>query len=149
MLHVTSNSDGLFLRDKISLKKNIMKDISIPRTYPNWRKDKSEHEEDAAYTFGYHLIKHCRTEAVKVLPTDLTAEQKEKAINAIDISLHNVMDLLEGFWQLDAGENHRINYALHLVVKDDSDNEVERIAISPAKLDLPIGYWKWVDNEFQ
>lgn len=34
-------------------------------------------------------------------------------------------------------------------ISDKSHKPVERIDISPSRLDLPIGYWKWKDGEFQ
>jgi hypothetical protein len=127
-----------------------MTDNSTPRQYPDWQKDIHARRDDAAYTFGYHLIKHCRTEAINSLPKDLTADQSETAIKAVDIALHNVMDMLEGFWSLPSGDNHSVEYDLQVVVKDNDDKELERISISPALMDLPIGYWKWAqDNEFR
>ena len=68
----------------------------------------------------------------------------------MDIALHNVMDLLEGFWCTEAGPGQRVEYALSVCVKVASGEEtVERIDISPCMLDLPIGYWKWKDGEFR
>jgi hypothetical protein len=127
-----------------------MTDNSTPRQYPEWKKDIYDRRDDAAYTFGYHLIKHCRTEAINSLPADLTADQNEKAIKAVDIALHNVMDMLEGYWPLPSGDKHSVEYELQVVVKDNDNKELERISISPALMDLPIGYWKWAqDNEFR
>lgn len=127
-----------------------MADKSTPREYPDWQKDVYARRDDAAYTFGYHLIKHCRTEALGALPEDLTADQKEKAIEAIDVALHNAMDMLEGFWVLRSGEKHTVEYNLEVVVKDMHHNEIEKTNIAPAGMDLPIGYWKWArDNEFR
>jgi hypothetical protein len=75
---------------------------------------------------------------------------RERAEKAIDTALHNVMDLLEGlFGPLNAGPHHRVEYVLGVAVQDQSGAEVERIELSPCKLDLPIGYWKWKDGEFQ
>jgi hypothetical protein len=127
-----------------------MTENSIPRLYLDWQKDIYDRADDAAYTFGFHLIKHCRTEAINSLPKDLTADQYETATKAVEIALHNVMDMLEGFWHLPSGDNHSIEYDLQVVVKDNDDEEVERISISPALMDLPIGYWKWSqDKEFR
>lgn len=127
-----------------------MTDNSTPRQYPDWQSDIYDRRDDAAYTFGYHLIKHCRTEAINSLPKDLNADQHEKAVKAVDIALHNVMDMLEGFWPLPSGDKHNVEYELQVVVKDNDKKEVERISISPALMDLPIGYWKWSqDNEFR
>jgi hypothetical protein len=68
---------------------------------------------------------------------------------AVDTALHNVMDLLEGFWPTQAGPNHRVAYELTVCVCDMSRKPVERVAISPAVIDLPIGYWKFKDGEFR
>lgn len=127
-----------------------MTDNTTPRQYPDWQTDTYDRRDDAAYTFGFHLIKHCRTEAINALPKDLTEDQNEKAIHAVDIALHNVMDMLEGFWVLNSGDKHRVEYNLNVVVKDLDHNEIEKISIAPAVMDLPIGYWKWAqDNEFR
>ena len=127
-----------------------MTDNSTPRQYPDWQKDFYERRDAAAYTFGFHLIKHCRTEAINALPKDLNTEQNEKAINAIDVALHNGMDMLEGFWVLNSGDKQRVEYNLNVIVKDLDHKELEKISISPGEMDLPIGYWKWAhDNEFR
>ena len=127
-----------------------MTDNSTPRQYPDWDLDTNDRRAAAAYTFGFHLIKHCRTEAINALPKDLTQDQNEKAIHAVDIALHNVMDMIEGFWVLNSGDEHRVEYNLNVVVKDLDHNEIEKISIAPAGMDLPIGYWKWAqDNEFR
>jgi hypothetical protein len=68
---------------------------------------------------------------------------------AVDTALHNVMDLVEGFWRAEAGPNHTAEFALSVCVKDTDRKLVERIDISPCLLDLPIGYWKWKDGEFR
>jgi hypothetical protein len=68
----------------------------------------------------------------------------------VDTALHNVCDLLEGFWPLEAGAKHRIALALGVEVRDVDNKVVETAEISPCKLDLPIGYWKWAqDREFR
>ena len=125
-----------------------MSDNSKPSIYPHWRKDKYDRAEDAAYTFGYHLIEHCRKEAIDDLPTDLSEELRTKCIYSIDTALHNVLDLFEGFHLLESGPDHRVEYALQVVITDKEHKEVERQEITG--LDMPIGYWKWaLDNEFQ
>ncbi len=124
-----------------------------PRPFVEWRTDKFDRAEDAAYTFGYHLMQHCRAEALKKVETaDLPKSAEEFRIQvtaAVDTALHNVMDLLEGFWVTEAGPNHRVAYALSVCVSNMSGSPVERVNISPCLLDLPIGYWKWKDGEFQ
>lgn len=125
-----------------------------PKPYNEWRIDSIDRAEDAAYTFGYHLIRHCRAEALEAVasaPVPTTAEEMRQQVEkAVDTALHNVVDLLEGFWRTEAGAGHRVEYALSVCVKAASGNEtVERIDISPCMLDLPIGYWKWKDGEFR
>jgi hypothetical protein len=93
--------------------------------------------------FGYHLIRHCRDEALATLPADAPPEARAAVEEAVDTALHNVCDLLEGFWPLEAGDGHRIALALGVQVLDTTGLVVETVEISPGKLDLPIGYWKW------
>src|SRR6266446_5276095 len=101
---------------------NSMNDSATPRPYEQWRKVPIDRAEDAAFTFGYYLMKHCRTEALKAsdsatLPT--TAQELDKRVaQTVDIALHNLMDLLEGFWRTEAGANHTAEYALSVCVKD-------------------------------
>ena len=130
-----------------------MTKLSTPRPYDEWRSDPTDRAEDAAYVFGHDLMRYCRAEALKSAnPSSLpkSAEELQQQIAAaVDVALHNVVDLLEGFFPMDAGPNHKISYALSVRVADSNGVERERIHISPCLLDLPIGYWKWRDGEFQ
>jgi hypothetical protein len=100
--------------------------------------------------FGYYLMMHCRNEALGTLPVDASPKVKKAVEKAVDTALHNVCDMLEGFWPLKAGPKHTISLALRVEVRDSHDELVETQVISPCKLDLPIGYWKWVrDGEFK
>ena len=130
-----------------------MSAAETPRPFEEWRTDKFDRAEDAAYTFGYHLIQHCRAEALKSIETahlPTSAEEfRERVAAVVDQALHNVTDLLEGFWSTQAGPNHRVAYTLSLCISDMSRTPIERIDISPSLLDLPIAYWKWKDGEFR
>ena len=130
-----------------------MNNSATPRPYEQWRDKPIERAEDAAYTFGFHLMQHCRAEAVKSVATaDIPKNAEELRLvvaNAVDAALHNVVDMLEGFWPTQAGSNYRVAYALSVCVRDQGQKTLERIDISPCFLDLPIGYWKWRDGEFQ
>jgi hypothetical protein len=114
-----------------------------PRPFSEWRKAPIDREEDAAYAFGYHLIIHCRYEAMATLPANASPETRAAVEKAVDVALHNVNDMFEGFWRLDAGPQHSMELALIVRVVDSDGNFVESQEISPSKLDLPIGYWKW------
>lgn len=127
--------------------------IKLPRPYTSWRTDPHARPEDAAYVFGYHLMRYCRAEAMKCIdeaePLD-AAGYRERAEKAVDTALHNVMDLFEGFFgphQL--GPDLRVEYVLSVQITNDNGKPIERIDLSPSKLDLPVGYWKWKDGEFQ
>lgn len=130
-----------------------MSNSETPRPFNEWATDKIDRAEEAADTFGYHLMRHCRAEALKKIETaDLPKspeEFREQITSAVDLALHNVMALLEGFWPTQAGPNHRVKYSLSVCVSDMSRVPVERIDISPCMLDLPIGYWKWADGNFR
>jgi hypothetical protein len=126
-----------------------MSDSATPRPYEQWR-TASSRAEDAAYTFGYYLIQHCRKEALKSAAISVESEELQARVAAaVDTALHNVMDLLEGFWRTEAGPNHTTEFALSVCVSDASGTVVERIDISPCLLDLPIGYWKWKDGGYR
>jgi hypothetical protein len=120
------------------------------RSYPEWRKGQFDRPEDAAYLFGYYLILHCRDEAMATLPAEASPEVHAAVEKAVDVALHNVCDLLEGFWRLQAGPNHTISLALGIQVRDEQNQVLETQEISPCMLDLPIGYWKWAkEHEFR
>jgi hypothetical protein len=131
----------------------IMNHSDIPRPFEEWRTGKFDRAEDAAYTFGYHLMQHCRAEALKNVETaevpKSAEEYREQIAAAVDRALHNVMDLLEGFWVTQAGSSHQVAYTLSVRVSDMRRKPIERIDISPGLLDLSIGYWKWKDGEFR
>jgi hypothetical protein len=120
-----------------------------PRSYLEWRTDWVNRAEDAAYAFGQDLIVHCRDEALATLAADLPDTTRTIVEKAVDTALHNVMDMLEGFWPLPSGPNHTLEYALQVRVRDSAGTVVESQEISPSQLDLPIGYWKWADREFR
>ena len=127
-----------------------MDNASLPRDYPNWRDTEGDRAEDAAYLFGYYLILYCRDKALETVPAGASADLRAAVDKAVDVALHNVCDLLEGFWELEAGADHQISLALGVQVHDADDEVVESLEISPCKLDLPIGYWKWAqDREFR
>jgi hypothetical protein len=127
-----------------------MESPNKPRDFKEWRNNSFERAEDAANTFGSHLIKYCRDEVVHDLPEETSENEKEKITIAIHTALHNMMDLLEGFWKFNSGEDHSVEYILQVLIKDKNQKEVERIDISPSKLDLPIGFWKWAEvGEFR
>ncbi len=130
-----------------------MSDSGTPKPFEDWRAVPIDRAEDAAYTFGYHLMRHCRAEALKEVeaaPVPQSAEEfREQVATAVDTAFHNVMDLLEGFWPTQAGPNHRVAYTLSVCVSDMNRTPVERIEISPCRLDLPIGFWKWKEGEFR
>lgn len=124
----------------------------LPRPYPQWRTNPVDRAEDAAYTFGFHLMLHCRAEALKILDdADLPPDSPLHGVieNAIDTALHNCMDLFEGFWTLRAGPDHQVRYVVSVQVSDNQSTILEEIDISPSKIDLPIGYWAWKSGHFQ
>ena|SRR5260370_42413513 len=127
-----------------------METVVPPRSYPKWRTGKFDRPEDAAYLFGYYLMLHCRDESIATLPAGASPEVRAVLEKAVDVALHNVCDMLEGFWRLEAGPNHTISLALGVQVRDAHSQVLETQEISPCKLDLPIGYWKWAqEREFR
>jgi hypothetical protein len=127
-----------------------MNNASLPRDYQNWRADTSERAGDAGYLFGYYLIMHCRDKAMATVPSDASPTLKTAVEKAVDVALHNLCDMLEGFWPLEAGANTRVSLALSVQVRDAENAVMETVEISPCLLDLPIGYWKWArDREFR
>jgi hypothetical protein len=84
------------------------------------------------------------------IPADAAPETKTAVEAALDLALHNLMDMLEGFWRLESGPSHSVEYALQVRVRDGSGAPVETISLSPSKLVLPIAYWRWArDREFR
>src|SRR5262249_2568187 len=102
----------------------------LPRPYEEWRADQFDRAEDAGYTFGCDLMNRCRAETLKgmdkaELPKD-REELRALVEKSVDTALHNVVDLLEGFWPMNAGPNHKVEYALAVCVKDASGKPLER-----------------------
>jgi hypothetical protein len=113
--------------------------------HDQWRKDETDREEDAANLFSLYLIRHCRTVAIKSVSDSSDTETKEAVEKAVDLALHNVMDLLEGFWPLSAGNDLRAEFELRVnVFKENA--LIESQSISPCKIDLLIGYWSWLEK---
>jgi len=120
-----------------------METKSLPRSYPEWRKDPIDREQDAAYVFGYDLVRHCRDSAIQQAISKAPQELQAPIQQAVDMALHNLLALLEGFYCLESGPTHKLEYALHVIVRDSTGRIVERQQVSPCKQDLPIGYHKW------
>ena len=68
----------------------------------------------------------------------------ERVAAAVDTALHNVMDLVEGYWATGplTTESHT---RFRFCVSDARPAPIETIDISSG-IDLPIGYWKWKDG---
>lgn len=126
-----------------------MHSVDETRPYPAWRLAAGERQEDAAHVFGYYLIRHCR-DAALASAGKISEEARSAAEQAVDAALHNVCDLLEGFWPLPIGPEHRAELVLGVRVRDARGEVKETVEISPCKVDLPIGYWVWArDRRFQ
>jgi hypothetical protein len=123
-----------------------METVEPPRDYTDWREAPIDRAEDAAELFGYHLIVNCKDEAMGTLSPTVSPDVKATVEKAVDTALHNVCDMLEGFWRLKAGPHHTVSLALSVQVRDEQNDVVETQEISPCKLDLPIGYWKWAQE---
>jgi hypothetical protein len=117
---------------------------SVLRSYEHWRTDSIGRAEDAANLFGRFLIEHCRTKALAAIPEGASEETRVATLRAVDEALHNVTDLLEGFWPLPAGDGCMAELALSVNIVREG-KLLESQAISPGKLDLAIGYWSWVE----
>ena len=96
-----------------------------PREFSKWRKDEADRAEDAAYVFGFYLMKHCRKEALTEIPEDASEEVKEAVTNAVDVALHNVMDLLEGYWRTPADDSIDAEFELKVNVLDEEQELIE------------------------
>jgi len=116
-----------------------------PRYHDTWREAQVPREEDAASLFGYYLVKHCREEAIAKIAFLPGSPEHAIAVKAVEIAIFKVMALLEGFFVLDAGSGKRLQLALHVQVVRGDDEIVEDVKVSPG-VDLPIGYWGWVED---
>lgn len=116
-------------------------DVSQPLPYPAWPTDRFRRQYTAANTMGYFLMRHCRDEALARIPNDASDATRAAVTDAVDTALHNVMDLVEGFWPLSSGPSHRVEVLLQVRVTDNDHRAIETVPLEA--LDLPIGYWKW------
>jgi hypothetical protein len=109
-----------------------------PIAYEQWRRDKYQRAEDAAYCFGYYLIKHCRDEVLTNALKSAKPETRQIVEEAVDEALHNVMDLIEEFYSTEAGPNHNITFRLKAEISEKRGGEVvEEFEIAPG-LDLLV-----------
>lgn len=115
------------------------------KPYPQWRAEEALREEDAANLLGHYLVRHCRKPALDGLPRGLDEKARAAVREAVDVALCGVMDLLEGYWPLPAGEGYAARLALHVEITRDGQ-PVESIPVSPSRVDLPIGYWGWIES---
>ena len=122
-----------------------MSETIAPRYHDVWRADRVDREEDAATLFGYYLVKHCREEAMAKITLPPGSPEHAVAVKAVETAIFNVMDLLEGFFMLDAGNGKHLQLALHVQVMKGEEEVVEDVRIAPG-IDLPIGYWGWVED---
>lgn len=125
-------------------------ETSIPLPYEEWGEKPLARHYAAAYIFGFDLMRRCREQAliaVKNMPPG--SDPMQIAEQAIDTELFNVVDLLDGFWPMDAGPNHRAEYILTLCVNGADGQPIEKIEINTAGLDLAMGYWRWRDGIFR
>ena len=54
-----------------------------------------------------------------------------------------------GFFPTKVGEKYPVEFVLSVRVRDPQTGQVvEEVEISPAKIDLPVGYWGWVDDQY-
>ena len=91
------------------------------------------------------LIQHCRQTALQTAGFGASAEARGAGEDAVDLALHGVMHLLEGYWKLPAGDGFSLQLELRVNVFRGLE-KVESVALSPGRLDLPVGYWTWVEE---
>lgn len=119
-----------------------------PKPYSDWRSDVDSRAEDAAYWFGYYLMRHSREEGIDTLPDNTDLKQYANVTKAVDTALHNALDLLEGFYRMPIGDGVSARLRLVMDVVDDDGTLVESHQLAPG-LDLPIGFWKFADGDFR
>jgi hypothetical protein len=131
---------------------SAVQNVNTPRLYEEWDEEETSRRIDAANLFGYDLMRYCRNEALKKASQKLPQDSDTLPIveEAIDTALHNVCDLLEGFFTIaNVGEKYEAAYVLAVAVHDEKWEIIEKVDISPNMIDLQIGYWKWRDGDFR
>ena len=118
------------------------------KSYSEWRSDEHQHWIDAGHTFGVHLMKQARDQALGTIPENASAETRAVATEAVRVALGGVMQMLDGFYINEIGEQHRVEYALLARITNRERTLVEEIELAPDGDGLCMGFAGWWEDKF-
>ena len=118
------------------------------KSYSEWRSDKHHHWIDAGHTFGVHLMQQARDEALENIPENASAETRAVATMAVHDALGGVMQMLDGFYRNEIGNQHKVEYALLARIINQEGTKVEEIELAPDGDGLCMGFAGWWEDEF-
>ena len=116
--------------------------------YKKWATDPNFRWVDVGHTFGTHLMKYVRDEALNTIPENATDETRQCASEAIRHSIYAMMALFDGIHKLEIGSNNTIEYVLQAVIRDEKYNKKEMIELAPNGDGLCMGFAGWWENDF-
>jgi hypothetical protein len=119
------------------------------RSYEDWPQDANRRWIHAGNTFGAYLMKYVNDAVSQSIPADATEREREIADKVCVASVFTVMEILDGFYRNDLGDNHTVDYALISRVRNKETYEVvESTELAPEGDGLCMGFWGWREGDF-
>jgi len=118
------------------------------KPYQTWSSDPHSHWIDAGHTFGVHLMKYARDQALSTIPADASQETKAVATEAVRTAIFGVLEMLDGFYRHEIDDRHRAKYALMAHIIEDNTRVLETVELAPDGDGLCMGFAGWWKNEF-
>ena len=117
--------------------------------YASWPEEPESRWVYAGHTFGIHLMKATRDQALKRIPADADEETRRVAAAAVHTAIFGMMELLDGFFRNEIDSEHRVDYVLQAHIRSRDGGPVqETVEIAPGGDGLAIGFHGWWKNEF-
>jgi hypothetical protein len=118
------------------------------RPYETWPEDRNSRWVYAGHTFGIHLIKAARDQALGQIPAGTDEATKRVASKAIRTALGGVAELLDGFFRNEIDSEHRVEYVLQARIVHTDGRELETVELARGGDGLAMGLSGWWLNEF-
>jgi putative AlgH/UPF0301 family transcriptional regulator len=118
------------------------------KPYQAWRSDPHHHWIDAGHTFGVHLMKRARDQALATIPPTVSEETRAAAVEAVHVAIGGMLQLLDGIFRNQIDERHRIEYALTARIIEDNTKVVETVELAPDGDGLCMGFAGWWEEQF-
>ncbi len=116
--------------------------------YSKWPTDEEDKWVYAGHTFGMHLMKNVRDEAMSKIPEDASPEEIKIAKESIFNTLYAMMQMFDGFFTNGIDKNHEANYMLISRIIENEEKVVEHFEIAPDGDGLCMAIHGWWEDDF-